>query len=89
MACVHSHGQHAQSVMSARAGTAEQRRQALSTWKNVTRNRALLRKPPGRLKPPRETGALQLFVGGGQPDYFQGHVNATVQTKGDAALSTC
>ena len=36
-----------------------------------------------------EKGALQLFVGGGQPDYFQGHVNATVQTIGDAALSTC
>jgi beta-glucosidase len=36
-----------------------------------------------------ETGALQLFVGGGQPDYFQGHVSATVQIKGEAALSTC
>ena len=36
-----------------------------------------------------EKGELQIFAGGGQPDYYEGHVGAAVQVDGDAAVATC
>lgn len=36
-----------------------------------------------------EKGRLQIFVGGGQPDFYPGHVHATVKIAADAALATC
>ena len=36
-----------------------------------------------------EAGPIELYVGGGQPDFYEGHLSGKVTVSAAAALSSC